>query len=458
MRTVAIVGRPNVGKSTLFNRLAGKRLALVHDAPGVTRDRRETEGHLGALHFRLFDTAGLEDAGDATLEGRMRAQTERAIAEADACLFLVDARAGVTPFDRHFAESLRKAPCPVVLVANKCEGKAADAGLYEAYALGLGDPVAISAEHGLGLGDLEDALEAAFEAADSALDAQAPHTEEADGAEEDDEDRVLRIAILGRPNVGKSTLVNRLLGEDRMLTGPEAGITRDSIGLEWEWRGRPVKLFDTAGVRRRAKVTQSLEKLSVADTLRAVRFAEVVVLLLDADQAMEKQDVQLGDLVIEEGRGLVVAVNKWDLVEERSPRLKEIRARVEHALPQVKGLPVIPLSAQTGEHLGKLMPAILKVHDRWNARVPTAQLNEWLAEMTERHPPPAVSGRRIRLRYLTQAKTRPPTFVLFSTRAGDLPTAYIRYLTNGLREAFGLEATPIRILLRKPKNPYDKGR
>jgi GTP-binding protein len=449
MRTLAIVGRPNVGKSTLFNRLAGKRLALVHDAPGVTRDRREAEGQLGRLVFRLFDTAGLEEADGGSLEARMRTQTDRAIAEADACVFLIDARAGVTPFDRHFADLLRKASCPVILVANKCEGKAGDAGLYDAFALGLGEPVAISAEHGLGLGDLEEAIEAAFEEA------------EAKGADEDfddDDDPSLRIAILGRPNVGKSTLVNRLLGEERMLTGPEAGITRDAIGLSWEWRGRPVKLFDTAGVRRRTKVTESLEKLSVADTLRAVRFAEVVVLVVDVDQAMEKQDVQLGVLVIQEGRGLVVAVNKWDLVEERSPRIKAIRERVEHALPQVKGLPVVALSAQTGEHMGKLMPAIEKVYDRWNARIPTAQLNQWLSEMTERHPPPAVSGKRIRLRYLTQAKSRPPTFVLFSTRAGDLPTAYLRYLTNGLREAFGLEATPIRIVLRKPKNPYDPGR
>ena len=452
--TVAIVGRPNVGKSTLFNRLVGKRLALVDDRPGVTRDRREGEARLGDLEFRVFDTAGFEDETGDTLSARMRRQTETAIADADVCLLLVDARAGVNPLDEIFAGLLRRSGKPVILVANKAEGRAGAAGSVEAFALGLGDPVPVSAEHGEGMGDLYDAL-ASYAQNDDDPDTDAdvdPGPEEADA--ESAPGGPLRLAIVGRPNVGKSTLVNRLLGEDRMLTGPEAGITRDSIAIDWEWDGRPIKLHDTAGLRRRSRATEKLEKLSVADALRAVRFAEVVVVLMDAASAFERQDLHIAALVAEEGRALVVALNKWDEVEDRAAALREFRLRLGEELPQVRGVALVPVSARTGDGMDRLMRAVLQAHDVWNRRVPTARLNEWLQEMVTRHPPPAPAGRRLRLRYMTQVKTRPPTFVLFAPRAPELPDAYTRYLVNGLREAFDLPGTPIRLTLRRGRNPY----
>ncbi len=446
--TVAIVGRPNVGKSTLFNRLVGQRLALVDDAPGVTRDRREGEGGIADMEFSVFDTAGLDDAPAASLEGRMRAQSEAAIGEADVCLFLIDARAGVTPLDQHFADFLRKTEKPVILIANKCEGRAGEAALYDAFSLGIGEPVALSAEHGEGLGELYDALLPYAEAA------RQRHLEPDD--EGDDENRPMRIAVIGRPNVGKSTLINKLLGEDRLLTGPEAGITRDAIAVEFEHDGRSVRLHDTAGVRKRARVTGKLEKLSVADTLRAVRFAEVVVVVIDASMPFEKQDLQLVDLVAREGRALVIAINKWDEVKDKREHLAVIEERAARLLPQVRGVPIVTLSALTGSRLGKLMPAVFKAYDVWNRRVTTGALNRWLDEVVQRHPPPAAKGRRVTLRYVTQAKTRPPTFVLFSSRAHELPESYGRYLTNTLREDFGLWGTPVRVQFRKGSNPYAK--
>jgi len=449
---VAIVGRPNVGKSTLFNRLVGKRLALVDDTPGVTRDRREGEGKLGDLTFTVIDTAGLEEAPEAALEGRMRRQTDIAIAEAAVCLFMIDARAGVTPLDKSFAQVLRKSGAPVLLLANKSESKASDAGVYDAYGLGLGEPIAISAEHGEGMGDLFQAL--------------AQHLSEVDDTQDDEEIewdnplKPLRVAIVGRPNAGKSTLVNRIIGEDRMLTGPEAGITRDSISVEWRWRGKdrdwPVKLFDTAGMRKKARVQSKLEKLSVADTLRAIRFAEVVVLMLDADNPFEKQDLQIADLTLREGRALVLVVNKWDLVEDRDAALRDLREKAARLLPQAPGLPIVTLSALTGAGLARLMPAVTKVYVDWNARVKTSDLNSWLADAIIRHAPPAVSGQRIKIRYIAQTKTRPPTFVAQCTRANDLPTAYKRYMINGIRDAFGISAVPIRLILKQPANPYVK--
>ncbi|MFP4002916.1 MAG: ribosome biogenesis GTPase Der [Alphaproteobacteria bacterium] len=443
---VAIVGRPNVGKSTLFNRLTGKRHALVDDTPGVTRDRREGEGRLGHLEFRLIDTAGFEEAAGDTLPARMRAQTERAIEDADVCLFLIDARAGVTALDENFAELLRRSGRPVVLIANKCEGRAADPGLMEAYALGLGEPVALSAEHGEGLGDLAAALEAALPPPGEAAAEEAEDAEAAEGE--------VRIAIVGRPNVGKSTLINTLLGEERLLTGPEAGITRDSISVSWAWRGRSVKLFDTAGMRRRARVTGKLEKLSVSDTVRAIRFAEVVIILMDADMAFEKQDLQIADLVIREGRAPVIGLNKWDMIEDRQAKLAELREKAERLLPQVRGAHVVPVSGEQGTGLQTLLEAAFKAYDVWNRRVPTSALNDWLTEAVERHPPPAVRGRRIRIRYITQVKARPPSFAAFCSRPKDLPDAYTRYLVNGIRDAFDMPGTPIRLFLRKQKNPY----
>jgi GTP-binding protein len=447
--TVAIVGRPNVGKSTLFNRLIGKRLALVDDTPGVTRDRREGRGRLGGLEFTLFDTAGLEEAKAGSLSARMTEQTRRAIAEADLVLFLIDARAGVTPQDEHFARLLRRGRAPVLLVANKSEGRAGTAGAAEAYRLGLGEPIAISAEHGEGLSDLYDRM--------AALISTPPPAEpdEQESEEEPEADRgPLQLAIVGRPNVGKSTLVNRLIGEERMLTGPEAGITRDAIAVDWEWQGRPLRLVDTAGLRRRSKVEGKLEKLSAADTLRAIRFAEVVVLVLDAEQGLEKQDLTIARLVEEEGRALVIAANKWDAIADKNAAKRQLRDRVETSLPQVKGLPVVTLSALTGRNLDELMTAVFQVYEAWNRRVPTAQLNRWLEEATAAHPPPAVSGRRIRLRYMTQVKARPPSFALFASRAEELPESYLRYLANGIREAFDIQGVPVRFNLRKPKNPY----
>lgn len=465
---VAIVGRPNVGKSTLFNRLVGKKLALVDDTPGVTRDRREGEARLGDLTFTIIDTAGLEEANDDSLEARMRRQTDAAIAEADVCLLLMDARAGVTPLDKRFAQILRKFPTPVILAANKCEGGAGQAGRMEAYELGLGAPIPLSAEHGEGLSDLYDALQPFADAAEAVMAQQTQDDEEAEGDEgafdpeapwEPDLEAPLRIAVVGRPNVGKSTLINLLLGEDRMMTGPEAGITRDSIGIEWVWHGRRVKLWDTAGMRRRARVTEKLEKLSVADTLRAIRYAEVVAVTLDASIPFERQDLHIADLVEREGRGMIIVVNKWDTVEHPQEKLRELKEELERLLPQVRGLPIITLSALTGRGTDKLMPAIERVHRLWNTRVSTAKLNRWLEDAVARHPPPAVKGRAINLKYMAQVKSRPPTFAVFSSRAAEVPTAYKRYLVNGLREAFDIPAVPIRLFMRARKNPFaDKKR
>src|SRR5262245_5283894 len=444
--TVAIVGRPNVGKSTLFNRLVGKRLALVDDTPGVTRDRREAEAQLGDLTFRVIDTAGFEEAGPETLSGRMRAQTEAALADADAVLFLIDARAGLLPADRAFADIVRKAGKPAILIANKSEGRAGDAGAYEAYALGLGEPVALSAEHDEGFADLYDALRAALPEHTAAPTEHTPVPARTT-------ERPIRVAVIGRPNVGKSTLVNRLLGEERLLTGPEAGITRDAIAVELTWEGRPFQIYDTAGMRRRARIEDKLEKLSVADALEAIRFAEVVVVLMDAQAAFEEQDLRLADLVEREGRALVIGINKWDLKDEPAA-LRQLRADADHWLPQAKGVPVVALSGLTGQGLERLMQAIADVHIVWNKRVPTNALNRWLARALAAHPPPAVSGRRLKLNYITQPKARPPSFVIFCTRADAVPDAYQRYLINGLRDEFGLPGTPIRLTLREKANPY----
>jgi GTP-binding protein len=462
--SVAIVGRPNVGKSTLFNRLTGKRLALVDDRPGVTRDRREGEARIGGLKFLIVDTAGLEDASPDSLARRMTEQSRQAIELADVVMFMIDARAGVTPADEHFAGLVRRTGKPVVLVTNKAEGGKGEDGRLEAYALGLGEPIAISAEHGEGLGDLHDALEEAFERhapAPATGDASGEDEDEAFAASDDDGDgeepaleRPLRLAIMGRPNAGKSTLINRLVGEERMLTGPEAGITRDAIGLDWSWKGQRIKLWDTAGIRKKARVHDKLEKMSVADALRAVKFAEVVVLLIDATQPLEKQDLQLASLVAREGRAMVIAINKWDLVEDKNEVRKEIELEVTRLLPQISGIAVVTLSGMTGRGIDKLMPAIMETYRLWNARVPTHKLNEWLDTQTQRHPPPAPGGRRIRLRYMTQANARPPTFVIFCSNASDMPESYLRYLINGLREDFGLWGVPVRINLRQGKNPY----
>ncbi|WP_185985182.1 ribosome biogenesis GTPase Der [Aureimonas mangrovi] len=461
MPTIAIIGRPNVGKSTLFNRLVGKRLALVDDRPGVTRDRREGEASLLDIEFTIVDTAGLEEAGADTLEGRMRAQTETAIDAADLSLFIVDAKSGMTPQDLSFGDLLRRKGRPVVLVANKAEARGSDEGFYDAFTLGLGEPVAISAEHGEGMGDLRDAIVAALgeEAfADEGEEAEASVDVEfdADGEpiESYDDTKPLRIAIVGRPNAGKSTLINRFLGEERLLTGPEAGITRDSISVEWEWRGRRVKMFDTAGLRRKAKVQEKLEKLSVADALRAIKFAEVVVVVLDATIPFERQDLQIADLIAREGRAPVIAFNKWDLIEDRQATLADLREKTERLLPQLRGVQAVTISGETGAGLDRLMKAIAATHATWNRRVSTARLNQWLERMVTHHPPPAVAGRRVNVKYMTQVKSRPPTFVISTSRPEALGTSYVRYLINGLRETFDLPGIPIRINLRKPANPY----
>lgn len=447
--SLAVVGRPNVGKSTLFNRMAGRRLALVDDAPGLTRDRREALVPIGGHTLRLIDTAGLEEAEPGSIAHRMREQSQRAIAEADLVLFLIDARVGVTPADEVFAVLARETGKPVILVANKCEGRAAEAGYYDAFRLGLGEPVAISAEHGEGVGELYREIE-------SALRALAGDGAGGEGAREEGEGapRPLRLAIAGRPNTGKSTLVNALLGEERMITGPEPGLTRDAISSPLVWNGRRIDLYDTAGLRRKARVTERLERLATGDTLEAIRFAEVVVVLLDAGQALEKQDLTIADLVSQEGRALVLGVNKWDLIEDKAGRLRELRAEAERALPQVKGVPLVTLSALSGRGLDRLMSAVATIYETWNRRLPTAALNRWFAQAIARHAPPAVQGRRIKLRYVTQPNARPPTFVAFCSRAEATPDAYVRYLVNDLRQNFDLWGTPIRFHLRSRENPF----
>ena len=455
---VVIIGRPNVGKSTLFNRLVGKKVALVDDQPGVTRDRRFGQAGLRGMEFEAVDTAGWEDDDPASLPGRMRAQTEVSLKGADAALFVIDARAGITPLDEEIARWLREQSVPVVLVANKAEGNAGEAGILESYALGLGEPVPVSAEHGEGVADLYAAL--------------APHLAErpaeasrqpADDEPDDDPDRPLQLAIVGRPNAGKSTLINRLLGEDRLLTGPEAGITRDSIAVDWTWTDpatgetRPIRLVDTAGMRKKAKVDDKLEKLAVADARRAVDFAEVVVLLLDATRGLEVQDLKIANLVLDEGRALLIAINKWDVADDPSALFNGIRAALDEGLAQLKGVPLLAVSARTGKGLDQLLAAAFELREQWSRRVPTAALNRWFEHALEANPPPAPGGKRIKLRYVTQIKTRPPSFVVFGTRLGELPASYERYLVNGLRKELGFGAVPVRLTLRSARNPFDKG-
>ncbi len=440
MTKLAIVGRPNVGKSTLFNRLAGRRLAIVDDTPGVTRDRREAPGRLGDLDFTLIDTSGFEDATDASLEARMRAQTQKAIQEADIVVFLIDARVGVTPLDESFAKLLRRAGKPVVLAANKAEGRAGDAGVNEGFALGFGEPIPLSAEHGEGLGELYAAI--------------VRHIAPSDGKAAAQSERPIQLAIIGRPNAGKSTLVNAMVGEDRLLVGPEAGITRDSIALDWAWKGKRYRLIDTAGMRRKAKVQAKLEKLSVSETLRAIRFADVCLLVMDAAEAFEHQDLAIADLVIREGRALVFVLAKWDKIAEPRAHFEEIKLRAKESLPQARGAPIVTVAALAGVGLDRLMKAVEEAHADWIARVKTRDLNDWLHATIARHPPPAVRGKRIKPRYIAQIKARPPTFVLIASRAEEMPESYKRYLTNELREAFDLHAAPVRLIVKAGKNPY----
>ena len=467
--TVAIIGRPNVGKSTLFNRLVGKRLALVDDTPGVTRDRRDAMASLGEYKFRIIDTAGLEEGKGDSLSARMRKQTEIAIDEADFSLFMIDARAGATPLDKHFADILRRGKKPTILVANKSEGKAGEVGRYEAYSLGLGNPIPFSAEHGEGLADLSDAYDEKLrelginpfaqkqeEVTPKSVAIHGEVTEEDELLGEQDSGIPMQLAIVGRPNVGKSTLINKLLGEERMLTGPEAGITRDSIGVNYTYEGRNLRIFDTAGMRRKAKVQEKLEKLSVADTIRALNFAEVVVLLIDATRPFEKQDLSIASLIVQEGRALVIGLNKYDLLENRQEVMKDIAHKLEHTLPQIKGIPVVPVSALTGRGIEKLMPQVFATYKLWNRRISTAKLNKWLAQTLQYHPAPAVKGRRTKMRYMTQVKIRPPTFAIFTNRPSDVADSYTRYLLNELRWDFDMPGIPIRIMLRKGNNPYKK--
>ncbi len=444
---VAIIGRPNVGKSTLFNRLVGRRLALVDDRPGVTRDRRIGIAHLGDLDFQVVDTAGLEQARQSSLEGRMETQTRQAIEQADVILFVVDARGGIVPHDGHFAEHLRRSGKPVVLVANKAEGRILRTGFYDSYALGLGEPVALSAEHGEGMNDLHEALAPLLRKV--SLKATVPDRNLGD-------DAPLSIAIIGRPNAGKSTLINTLIHENRLLTGEEAGITRDSIAIDWQWRGRPVRLHDTAGMRRKPKVRDKLERLSVGDALRAIRFAHVVILLIDIESPLDKQDIQLAGLVQREGRALVLGLNKWDLADNREALRRRLAKAVAEALPQLRGVPFVPVSALRGTGLEKLMQAVLSAERAWNKRIPTSALNRWLEGALAHHTPPAIKGRRLKLRYATQIKTRPPTIVIFCSRPQDVPAHYQRYLLNNLRETFDFSGVPIRFVLRAGANPYDK--
>jgi GTPase len=450
--TIAIVGRPNVGKSTLFNRLTAGRAALVSDMAGLTRDRREGEAEIGGHRVRLIDTAGLEEAAPGTIAARMRAQSEAAIAQADAVLFLLDARAGVMPADAAFAGAVRASGRPVIAVANKCEGRAGADGFYEAFQLGLGEPIAISAEHGEGIGDLLEAILAAL----ALKPRRKPKDETGSPPEVDAARKVhpIRIAIVGRPNSGKSTLVNALLGEERMITGPEPGLTRDAVATDFLWKDRPMRIFDTAGLRRKARITEAAEKLAASDAVRALRFAEVVVVLVDAQHALEHQDLTIADLAAEEGRALVIAVNKWDLVADKQHKLRELRETVEERLAQVAGVPLVAISALAGVGLDKLMAAVVRSYETWNRRVPTPDLNRWLGEALERHAPPASKGRRVKIRFMTQPSTRPPTFVAFCARAEALPKAYLRYLVNSLRAAFDLPGVPIRFKLRKGDNPF----
>ena len=466
--TVAIIGRPNVGKSTLFNRLVGRKIALVDDTPGVTRDRRVHAAKLYDLQFEVVDTAGFETAAPESLQGRMRQQTDIAIREADLIIFMIDARAGLLPDDKTFADIVRRAGKPVVLVANKSEARSAQAGALEGWEAGLGEPVSISAEHGQGMPDLRDAIvellgearcfgEEEEEDDDAIADPEGLIGE--DVAEPDaepgyDDTKPMRIAVVGRPNAGKSTLINALIGEERLLTGPEAGITRDSISVDWEWRGRKLRLFDTAGMRRKAKVQEKLEKMSVSDGLRAIRFAEVVVIVFDATIPFEKQDLQIVDLIIREGRAPVIAFNKWDMIEQPQQMLAELREKTERLLPQVRGLRAVPISAETGRGLDKLMEAIISTHQTWNRRISTGKLNRWLEGILGHHPPPAVAGRRLKIKYMTQAKTRPPGFVVSCTRPDSVPESYIRYLVNNLREDFDMPGVPIRMAMHASENPY----
>jgi len=460
--TIAIVGRPNVGKSTLFNRLVGKRLALVDDQPGVTRDRREGDGNLLGLEFLIVDTAGFEDQDAATLPGRMRIQTEKAVREADAALFMIDGRAGVTPLDEEIARWLRSEDTPVILIVNKAEGKQGEAGLMESYSLGFDNPIPFSAEHGEGVVDLFDALRPIVEAHDAAAAEALPPPIEGEAGEEDEDAPLgpMKLAIVGRPNAGKSTLINRMVGEDRLITGPEAGITRDSIRVDWQWENdgevHEIQLFDTAGMRKRAKVQDKLEKLSVADALHAVDFAEVVVLLLDATKGLEAQDLRIADRVLQEGRALIVALNKWDIAEDPSALYNGVRAALDDGLSQVKGVPVLSISGATGKGIDTLVRVAFEQRAIWTNRVSTAKLNRWFEGAVEANPPPAPGGKRIKLRYITQARTRPPTFVVFGSRTDALPGSYERYLVNGMRKELGFQGVPVRLNFRNSRNPYDE--
>lgn len=455
---VAIVGRPNVGKSTLFNRLAGKRLAIVDDQPGVTRDRRETNVELADIKLLIIDTPGFEDVRDSSMESRMREQTEAAVREADLTLFIVDARVGVTPLDERFADLLRRVNKPVVLAANKCEGRVGENGLMEAFSLGFGEPVALSAEHGEGLAELYAAIvRVAPEVQDQDEEETERHAEFDPDAEGDDlppPPRTARLIVVGRPNAGKSTLINTLIQSERLLVGPEAGITRDSIEIEWSYDDRTIKLVDTAGLRKRAKVHENIEKMSTQDTIRSIRFADIVALTMDARDAFEKQDLQIADLVIREGRGLVFVISKWDLVDDHDAAAKALREKAERLLPNARGAQIVFLSGLTGKRLDRLMPAVMKTFDDWNARVKTKDLNDWLRHVVERHPPPSVHGKPIKPKYMSQIKTRPPTFVLMANRGDQMPEAYKRYLVNGLRDAFNLQGVPIRLFVRQGANPY----